>query len=228
MGAFIHTLDEAIAEVAEILELATQKERIIRCTVRIMQCLNHEPREFLADSQALLIEGGLEALRKKRHDLLETLDDDLAIAVLNEEEDELLDSVGSSVDALRLSEVAYRVFPGLAKGRPRWRVARALRRDERNFQAIVSRGIRREAGAREDMERLVDAHAPPWTDRAKGMHPAFREFAAQLSEGEAETLYGVFALDDERMDALLSDLEHATERLAEMSGVLEALKSLQE
>ncbi|RPH34805.1 MAG: hypothetical protein EHM91_18010, partial [Planctomycetota bacterium] len=74
----MRTLDEAIDAVAAILELPEQRDRIIQCTIRIMMCLNPEPREFLADSQALLIEGGLEALAQKRHDMIEALDSETA------------------------------------------------------------------------------------------------------------------------------------------------------
>src|SRR5437762_12087344 len=100
MGAYLRTLDEAIDAVAEILELPQQRDRIIQCTIRIMMCLDPEPREFLADSQALLIEGGLEALRQKRRELIEALEDDATVAVLNPEEDGLFDSVGSALDPL--------------------------------------------------------------------------------------------------------------------------------
>jgi len=56
---YLRTIDEAMDAVAEILEMPTQRDRLIQSTVRIMMCVNPEPREFLADSQALLIEGGL-------------------------------------------------------------------------------------------------------------------------------------------------------------------------
>src|SRR5258706_11456602 len=166
MGLYLQTLDDAIAAVAEILDLPAQRDRIIQCTIKIMLCLAPEPREFMADSQALLIEGGLEALRQKRHDLIETLDDDAMVAVLNPEEDGLFESVGSSLDALRLSEVAYRVFPGLRSRYQRCRVAPALRRNEAAFEEIVALGIRRRGSAEDQrraqgsLERLTERGKP--------------------------------------------------------------------
>src|ERR1043165_1942915 len=124
MGDYLRTLDEAIDAVAEILEMPSQRDRLIQSTVRIMMCLHPEPREFMADSQALLIEGGLEALAAKRRELIEALEAETAVVALNPEEDGLFDAVGSAMDALRLSDVAFRVFPQLRAGYEPWRLAR--------------------------------------------------------------------------------------------------------
>src|SRR6185436_20061006 len=101
MGDYLRTLDEAIDAVAEILEIPSQRDRLIQSTVKIMMCMNPEPREFMADSQALLIEGGLDALAARRRELLETLEAQTAVVILNPEEDGMYDAVGASLDALR-------------------------------------------------------------------------------------------------------------------------------
>src|SRR5688572_16136254 len=169
MGDYLRTLDEAIDAVAAILELPSQRERLIQSTIRIMMCVNPEPREFLADSQALLLEGGLEAMARKRQEMLEALEGDTVVVL--SEEDGLYDAVGTSLDALRLSDVAFRVFPALRYGCEPWRVARALRTDEMAFEEAVSQGIRRRGGdgyrqAQQKLERLIQAEKPSWSDRA--------------------------------------------------------------
>src|SRR5262245_48108537 len=87
MGDYLRTLDEAIDAVAEILDMPSQRDRLIQSTVKIMMCMNPEPREFMADSQALLLSGGLDALAARRRELLETLEAQTAVVILNPEED---------------------------------------------------------------------------------------------------------------------------------------------
>lgn len=223
MGQYLRTLDEAIDAIAEILELPEQRDRIIQCTVRIMMCLHPEPREFLADGQAMLIEGGLEALAKKRREMVEALEDETTVAVLNPEEDGLFDSVGAALDALRLSDVAFRVFPALRRGglEP-WRLARALRRDEKAFDDLVSQGIRRRGSdghrvAQESLEKLVFSESPAWAPRAADLREACRRFLdgpPRLSDtpvSDAELLFSLFAADDARAAELLEALEQGPE-----------------
>jgi hypothetical protein len=217
MGEYLKTVDEAIDSIAEILELPEQRDRIIQCTIRIMMCLNPEPREFLADSQALLIEGGLEALAKKRRDMIESLEEETTVAVLNDDEDDLFESVGSAVDALRLSDVAFRVFPQLRRGLEPWRVARALRRDERRFDEVLSQGIRRRGGegyqqAQQALERLVSSERPPWVEESARIREACRAFfdgtgVSDTPVSDSEILFSLFAINDDRAAELLAALD---------------------
>ena len=239
---YLRTLDEAIDAVAAILELPEQRDRIIQCTVRIMMCLNPEPREFLADSQALLIEGGLEALAKKRHEMIEALDSETAVAVLNDEEDGLFDSVGSSIDALRLSDVAFRVFPELRRGLEPWRVARALRSNELRFEEILTQGIRRRGGegyrqAQQNLEKLVSSERPPWFEQSARIREACRAFfdgsgVSQTPVSDSEILFSLFAIDDVRAAEMLAAVEQGPEASRDLARrtfeCLVALRSLQE
>ena len=241
MGEYLKTLDEAVDAVAAILELPSQRERLIHCTIRILMCLEPEPREFLADSQALLIEGGLEALARKRREMLEAMESEAIVFV--SEEDGLFDAVGSSLDALRLSDVAFRVFPELRRGCESWRLARALRRDGSRFEELVSQGIRRRGGegyrrAQQEMERLIFAEKLSWSDRAPRMREACRSFLEKspgrsdtpLSDGEL--LFSVFAVDDERGAELRAALEKGPDAAEELAGrafeCLTALRSMQD
>ena len=190
MGEYLRTLDEAIDAVAAILELPSQRERLIQSTIRIMTCLHPEPREFMADSQALLIEGGLDALAQKRREMMAALEEE-TIVVLNPEEDGLYDAVGTSLDALRLSDLAFRVFPALRYGCEAWQVARVLRKDELRFDELIAQGIRRRGGegyrqAQQNLERLIQAEKPSWSDRVPEIREACKSFL-DSSPGLTET-----------------------------------------
>ena len=242
MGDYLKTVDEAIDAIAGILELPEQRDRIIQCTIRIMMCLNPEPREFLADSQALLIEGGLEALARKRRDMIEALEGEMTVAVLNDEEDDLFESVGSAIDALRLSDVAFRVFPALRRGLEPWRLARALRRDERRFDELLTKGITRRGGegyreAQQALEKLVMSERPAWFEQAGRIREACRAFfdgsgVSDTPVSDSEILFSLFAIDDERAVAMLAAVDagpDASKELArETFECLVALRSLQE
>jgi hypothetical protein len=207
MGEYLRTLDDAIDAVAAILELPSQRERLIQSTVKIMMCTHPEAREFLADSQALLIEGGLEALARKRHEMLEALEEETAVVVLSEE-DGLFDAVGASLDALRLSEVAFRVFPDLRRGVEPWRVARALRKNELRFEELVSQGIRRRGGegyhqAQQNLEKLIHAEKPAWEDRSGDLRHAYHGYlrsapgASETPVTDGEAIFAAVATDDQ-------------------------------
>ena len=51
---YIRTREEALSAVAEILDLPQRRDQIVQSTVKIMLCLEAEPRSFLGDCQALI------------------------------------------------------------------------------------------------------------------------------------------------------------------------------
>jgi hypothetical protein len=236
---YLRTIDEAMDAVAEILEMPTQRDRLIQSTVRIMMCVNPEPREFLADSQALLIEGGLEAMAKKRRELLEALETNTAVVILNPDEDGLYDAVGSALDALRLSDLAFRVFPGLRVGYAPWQLARTLRRNASRFEELVSQGIRRRGGdgyrkAQEALERLVREDGTDLAPRLARVQEACRAFfqethASETPVSDSDALVSLFAVDDERAAQLEgAGPEVARELLRRTFECLTSLRSIQE
>jgi hypothetical protein len=239
---YLRTIDEAMDAVAQILEMPSQRDRLIQSTVRIMMCVNPEPREFLSDSQALLIEGGLEAMAKKRHDLLEALEANTAVVILNPDEDGLYDAVGSSLDALRLSDLAFRVFPGLRVGYAPWQLARTLRRNQSRFEELVSQGIRRRGGdgyrkAQETLERLIREDGADLGPRLTLVQDACRKFfqASRASEtpvSDTDALVSLFAVDDERAAELEGAMrerpDDAQDLLRRTFECLTSLRSLQE
>src|SRR5215831_7107500 len=97
---YIRSREDALESLAEILALADRRDQIIQSTIRIMLCLEVEPRLFLADCQALLIEGGLENLRARRRLAVEAAENAL-VGVIDDSEDKLFEEVASALDALR-------------------------------------------------------------------------------------------------------------------------------
>jgi hypothetical protein len=231
MSDYLRTIDEAMDSIAEILEMPSQRDRV-----------NPEPREFLADSQALLIEGGLEALAKRRREMLEALEANTAVVILNPDEDGLYDAVGSSLDALRLSDLAFRIFPGLRGGYAPWQLARTLRRNSSRFEELVSQGIRRRGGdgyrkAQEALERLIREDESDLKPRLTLVRDACRDFfqASRASEtpvSDTDALVSLFAVDDARgaelEGALQKGPDAAQDLLRRTFECLTSLRSLQE
>ena len=175
---YIRSREDALENLAEILDLPDRRDQIIQSTIRIMLCLEVEPRLFLADCQALLIEGGLETLRARRREAVEAAED-LPIVVEDPEEDRLFEEVASTLDALRFTDAIRQVFPGIRA--ERWQIARAMLLYESGIREQVSAAVKCRgdaaciAAAREAVERLVAALRPAWSDRIGAIRTACLE-----------------------------------------------------
>src|SRR3982751_1715043 len=132
---YIRHQGDALHALAQILDLPERRQQIVQCTIKIMLCLDAEPRALLTDCQALLIEDGLEALRRKRRDVLEH-HEAIPILILDPEGDRLFEAAATALDALRLTEVVRQVFPDLRH--ERWIVARALLEHETDIRAQLA------------------------------------------------------------------------------------------
>ena len=219
---YIRTRDEALDAVAEIMELPERRTQIIRCTVGIMQCLEADPRAFMADCQALLIEGGLEALGVKRRNLLENMDESMPIVVLDPEEDKLFESLAAAFDALRLSEIVREVFREIAALRAPWEAARALIGSESKVQEQIRAALKARRVSNEDeyaialrnIQKLIDSHRPSWHDQFGKIKKACLDVLtgaqkvppAQL-ESETDLLSMLIAADDERAISFLQSID---------------------
>jgi hypothetical protein len=197
---YIRTRDEALDALAEILDQPDRPGQIVLTTVRIMDCLEIEPRRFMADCQALLVEGGLEALRLKRIEAQEYM----PLVVLDVGGDRRCEAVASALDALRLSNVALQVFPDLVPAEDGWKVARALLRDEKSLRARIVEAIRSHGDAAEmkkarlGLEVMIRLHEPEWVARAGFLRTGCRDIleAAGVSDGEGEIVFGILATSD--------------------------------
>jgi hypothetical protein len=211
-------MEEALDAMSSILDLEERRDQILQSTVKIMLCLNSEARTFMGDCQALLVQGGLEALRQRRRDLIDSLE--APIAVLDPEEDQAFDSIASAMDALRLSEVAFQVMPDLGRSQSRWRIARALLGKEAQFEEELTRAIRSRGNpaefdkARQAIQIMIQGCDPPWSSRAGAIRSACRDVlregervSPERLEGETDTLFALFVTADERALPLLEAID---------------------
>jgi hypothetical protein len=239
---YIRTKDEALQNLAEILDLPELRDQIIQSTVRIMLCLEVEPRLFLVDCQALLLEGGLETLRARRRDALEEIEE-LPVVVLDPEEDRLFEEVATALDALRFTDVVRQVLPGMRADR--WQIARALLLYESGVREQLSAAVKghadkaRMSAAREAVEGMISALRPGWGDRVGALRGACLETLKQIGgvepdrlHEEAETLFELFAASDERATQLLAaidgDRTRAVERITQIRDLALAARTLQD
>jgi hypothetical protein len=141
---YIRNKAEALDAVASVLALPERRQQIIQITVRIAMCLEPEARRFLADCQAGLIEEGLEAMRKRRHESLAAMQEEAkeAIVIVDSAEDQLLEAVGIALDALRLAEIPRQVFPDVRSSAPASVVARAILADEAGLRQLSIDAVR--------------------------------------------------------------------------------------
>jgi len=235
---YIRTKEEALEALAVILDLPERRDQIVLSTVRIMDCLEGEPRRFMADCQGLLVEGGLEALRLKRIEAQEYM----PLVVIDPQEDRKYEATASSLDALRLSGVILQVFTDLVPERDVWKVARALQRDEnalrdRVADAIRSRGnLTERKKARLGLEVTIRVHEPDWAPRAEALRAACRDIldAAGVAGGEAEgdSVFGVLATAEGWAETVLGLMEEdPPAAILEVLGVhdlIEAVRDAQE
>jgi hypothetical protein len=242
IGMYIRSREDALESLAEILELPERRDQIIQSTVRIMLCLEVEPRVFLADCQALLIEGGLETLRSRRRDAVEAAED-LPVVVYDPDEDQVFEEVASALDALRFTDAVRQVFPGIRA--ERWQIARALLLYESGVREQVSAAVKCRgdaaciAASREAVERMVAALRPAWSDRVGAIRTACTE-ALKRSQPldpdrlheEAETLFELFAASDRCAPELLAAIDagaaQVDEQVARIRDMAASARKLQD
>jgi hypothetical protein len=239
---YIRTREDALENLAQILDLPDRRDQIIQCTVRIMLCLEVEPRLFLSDCQALLIEGGLDALRDRRRLLVEAAEN-LTIGFVDDAEDRLFEQVASALDALRFVEVVRQVFPEIPGDR--WQIARAILLYEPGIREQLSEAVRghgdadRIRRAREAVESMIAALRPVWIDRLGAIRSACLEELKMIGDldadqlhPEAESLFELFAVSDERAPELLNaidaaDAAGAAEQIRRLRDLAAAARALQ-
>ena len=231
---YIRTREDALYAVAAILDQPDRQSRIVQSTVGIMRCLDADPRRLMADCQALLIEDGLDALRRKRQEILDSLET-LPLIVLDAEGDRLFEAAATGLDALELTEVVRQVFPELRA--ERWVLARALLRGESTVREALAAAIRARGRheerlrARRDIESALNSARPDWIDRAGTLRAAclsaLRGRAdVEILHEEADLLFELVAVSDERAEPILADPRTAAESVARLHEALGAVRAL--
>ncbi len=239
---YIRTQEEALSAVAEILDLSQRRDQIVQSTVKIMLCLEAEPRTFMSDCQALLVEGGLEELQRRRRDLMDSIEN-APLVVLDPEEDRLFEATARAMDALRFSGVFFKVFPGFAGIHEGWVVARAILADEETLKRDLSAAIRARRYAEEfdparlSIEAMIIARRPDWIREVPRLRDACRralrragEVPTERLDEEGDAVFEVLATSDERARQVLglmeSDPSAADVKIRQAHGLLEAVRSV--
>lgn len=217
--------------------MTERRQQIVQITVRLAMCLDSEAREFLGDCQAGLIEGGLEHLRRRRHDLLSAMQEEAkeAIVIIDSAEDQLLEQVGIALDALRLSEIPRQIFPDIRAEHPPFEIARAILADEAGMRQLEIDAVRAHGTAnaalyerlRQDLRTRLHGARPPWGAALPTIEAACKE----ASPGSAQPLSSVIAVDDLRaklvIDLLASNRAEALEYLRSVQQRIDALLQLE-
>ena len=233
---YIRSKAEALDAVASVLALPERRQQIVQLTVRVAMCLDPEARTFLADCQAGLIEGGLEYMKKRRHDLLAARQEEgpEAIVIVDSTEDQLLEQVGVALDALRLSEIVRQVFPPVREKHAAWEIARAILAGEEEMRKIMIEAVRAHGAGnsgiyerdRAEVERRIAAAAPPWIGDL-----ALLSKACEVAAADERQLLPAIAVDDMRaklvIDLLTTSKHEALEYLRSVQSKIDTLRRLE-
>jgi hypothetical protein len=233
---YIRNKAEALDAVASVLALPERRQQIVQITVRIAMCLDPEARSFLADCQAGLIEGGLESMRKRRHELLAAAQEEApkAIVIVDSNEDQLLEQVGVALDTLRLSEIVRQVFPAIKEKHATWEVARTFLAAEEEVRKVMVEAVRAHGAGdskvyehcRAEMERRVNEVTPTWMATL----PTIEAACAEVAAGDPHLLAAI-AVDDMRarlvVDLLASNHAEAIEYLKTVKQRIDTLHELE-
>lgn len=233
---YIRNKAEALDAVASVLALPERRQQIVQLTVRVAMCLDAEARAFLADCQAGLVEGGLEYMRKRRHELIAAQQEEApeAIVIVDSNEDQLLEQVGMALDALRLSEIIRQVFPSVRERHAAWEIARALIADEEVVRQVMIEAVRAHGAGnsvvyerhRTEIERRIVAAGPSWMPAL----PTLQQACDEIAPGDAHLL-SVISVDDMRaklvIDLLATNRAEALEYLGTVKTRMDMLHKLE-
>jgi hypothetical protein len=233
---YIRNKAEALDAVAAVLALPERRQQIVQLTVRVAMCLDAEARRFLADCQAGLIEGGLEFMAKRRHDLIAARQEEApeAIVIVDSSEDQLLEQVGVALDALRLSEIVRQVFPAVREKHAPWEIARAFLAGEAELRQVMIEAVRAHGAGnsevyernRTEVQRRIAAVAPPWMADL-----ALLAKACEVACPGEPHLLPAIAVDDMRaklvIDLLTTSKAEALEYLRGVTTRIETLRQLE-
>jgi len=233
---YIRNKAEALDAVASVLALPERRQQIVQLTVRVAMCLDSEARSFLADCQAGLVEGGLEYMRKRRHEMLAAQQQEApeAIVIVDSNEDQLLEQVGMALDALRLSEIVRQVFPAVREKHAAWEIARAFLTSEEEMRAVMIEAVRAHGSGnsalyekdRAEVERRVISAGPTWMAEL----PTLQAACDEVAPGDPHLLSAI-AVDDMRarlvVDLLAGNRAEAIEYLGTVKSRIDTLHRLE-
>ncbi|MHC4607869.1 MAG: hypothetical protein ACYTAF_13230 [Planctomycetota bacterium] len=227
---YIKNRQDALDVLSEVLELPTRTEQIVSLTVKIVLCLDHDARSFLADCQSSLIEGGLDHMRQKRQQTLAEAGEDL-IVVVESGQNELFEEVASTYDALRVADIVREVFPDLAESKPRWLIGRAVLHNEDEMReclrgALLARNEKTDPDQAADIRtraaELIEQARPQWIEHAEAMQKACLDVVtgAEILEeedrpGYSDFLFNCIALNEHRADLFKDWIDNEPQAVVE-------------
>lgn len=216
-AVFIRSREEALAALAEILELPERRNQIVQATVKVASCLDPSARALLADAQAAIIEDGLDALRRRRREALARLPDSWVrrcAPAVDLREDPLLEEVGRALDLLKMVALLAEVFPTAVQRYPRWEIARFIHENENWSREAIAAGLRRRgkpahAALEEKVLARIEEHRPWWAEWAGALREACRHHAPtapvpSLSPEDPDLLFHVIAMSEGRARTFLT------------------------
>lgn len=233
---YIRSKSEAMDAMGAILELPGRPAQIIQATVKLAVCLDPEARMFMVDVQAALIEGGLDALRKRREAAMAHLTDTKIrrrAPGIDVRKDELLAEIGEAIDLLKMVRILSDVFPAAAVRHPQWELARFIHDHQTYVREAVEAGLRRRgkpehAALEAKVVGRIEEKRPWWPEWADSIKQACAHYVHTLSkEGEVhpgandpETLFYLIAMKEDRAREVLRHMAGTSQELKEyLSGL---------
>ena len=233
---YIRSKAEAMDALAAILDLPGRPAQIIQATVKVALCLDLEARIFLLDVQATLIEGGLEALKRRREAALAHLTETKIrrrAPGIDVKKDVILDEIGAAIDLLKMVKILSEVFPGMAARHPQWELGRFIHENQGYVREAIEAGLRRRgkpehAALEAKVIARIEEKKPWWPEWADSIKQACVHYVHTLSkEGEVhpgandpETLFYVISMSEERAREILRRMAGTSKELQEyLSGL---------
>jgi hypothetical protein len=236
---YIRDKEAALGALSAILELPTRPAQIVEATVKVALCTDREARDLLLDLQATIIEGGLDALRKRRQDALARLRGTQVrrrAPGVDVRKDPLLEEIGSALDLLKMVRLLAEVFPAAAASHPRWELARFIRGNAGFVREAMEAGLRwrgrpEHGGLEAKLLSKVDDLKPWWPEWAVSIREACRNCLDRLRRlsgpvhpgaDDPEILFHVIAMNEGLAQEVLRRLAGTA---AELDGFLAGLRA---
>lgn len=228
---YIRTKEDALGALAEILELPTRSGQIVQATVQVALCTVMDARTLLLDIQAAIIEGGLDAFRKRREQALARLRDTQIrrrAPGVDVKTDPLLAEIGSALDLLKMVDVLSEVFPAVAARHPKWEIARFIHEQQGFVREALESGLRRRgkpehAPLEARLLARIEEKKPWWPEWADSLREACRHHIDRASrEGgqvhpaadDPEILFHIIVMSESRAQETLGRLAGGASDLA--------------
>jgi hypothetical protein len=237
---YIRSKAEAMDAMGAILELQGRPARIIQATVKLAVCVDIEARAFMVDVQAALIEGGLDALRKRREAAMAHLTDTKIrrrAPGIDVKKDVLLDEIGVEIDLLKMVKLLSDVFPATAVRHPQWELGRFIHENQAYVREAIEAGLRRRgkpehATLEAKVIGKIEEKKPWWPEWADAIKQSCVHYVHTMSKesppagpggtidvhpgaNDPETLFYLIAMKEDRARDVLRHMAGTAQELKE-------------